>query len=48
MGGIIARAGGRSLVGGSGDIFFHKIFRFRGSGTLLSALVMSPKNGPRR
>ena len=37
---IIARAGGRSLVGGSGDILFHKIFRFRGSGTLFSALVM--------
>ena len=31
---------GTSLVGGSGGILPHKIFKFGGSETLLSALVM--------
>ena len=39
-GGIIASAEGRSLVGGSGGILPLKVFKFGGSETLFSALVM--------
>ena len=40
VGGVIASAAGRSLVGGSGGILHQKIFKFEGSEPLFSALVM--------
>ena len=39
-GGIMANAGGTSLVGGVGGILPQRIFKFGGSKTLFSALVM--------
>jgi len=39
-GGTFASAEGKSHVGGSGDILPQKIFKFGGSETLFSALVM--------